>query len=264
MAQPLQNFVVPYSAGEVVFREGDDGSEMYIIQSGSVAIYKEVDGKELFKKVFERGDFFGEMSLLESVSRSATAEVLEDTELIVINAATFNQMIQSNAEIAVRMLRKLSTRLRVTNQELENALSGKGQEVSSRPMELPAPQPPEIEEEDKPPVLAQFIVEGSLTVFNLYKDVSLIGRKDPVTGIVPDVDLSDEDVKRSVSRRHAKLIHSEGTFFLVEEVGTLNGTFIGGKRIPTGILSPIKSGMQVGFGTLKLKFVEQGGGKNKS
>lgn len=268
MAQPLKNFVVPYSAGEIVFNDGDSGSEMYIIQSGSVAIYKKVDEKELFKKVFERGDFFGEMSLLESVERSATAEVLEDTELIVINAATFNQMIQSNAEIAVRMLRKLSTRLRVANQELETALSGKGYEVSSSPMELPAPQPPEEEDKDedkdKPPVLAQFIVEGSLTVFNLYKDVSLIGRRDPVTGIVPDVDLSDEDVKRSVSRRHAKLIHSEGTFFLVEEVGTLNGTFISGKRIPTGILSPIKSGMQIGFGTLRLKFVEQGGGKKKS
>jgi pSer/pThr/pTyr-binding forkhead associated (FHA) protein len=71
------------------------------------------------------------------------------------------------------------------------------------------------------------------------------------------VDLTDDDVKRSVSRRHAKLIHSNGQFYVVEEVGTLNGTFISGKRIPTGILTPLKSGAHVGFGTLRLKFLEK-------
>jgi CRP-like cAMP-binding protein len=257
MGHPLKDFVVPYRKGEIVFREGDPGSEMFIIQAGLVEIYRLVNGEKGFKRVFERGDFFGEMSLLEQVPRSATAEVVEDAEIIIINAGTFHQMIQSNIEIAVRMLRKLSGRLRETTDELENALLLQGMSHMPKPAELPAAPAPRKEPDEKPPVLAQFLVEGSLRVFHIYKDVSLIGRRDPVTGIVPDVDLTDEDVKRSVSRRHAKLIHSNGQFYLVEEVGTLNGTFIGGKRIPTGILTPIKSGTQVGFGTLRLKFVER-------
>lgn len=257
MANPLKDFVVPYRKGDVIFREGDPGSEMFIVQSGAVEIYRTINGEKCFRRLFEKGDFFGEMSLLEQVPRSATAEVVEDAEVIVINTATFHQMIQSNIEIAVRMLRKLSGRLRETTDELENALLLQGLTHIPKPSEIPAAAPAEATSSVTPPVLAQFLVEGTLRVFNITKDVSLIGRKDPVTGIVPDVDLTDEDVKRSVSRRHAKLIHSNGQFYLVEEVGTLNGTFIAGKRIPTGVLTPVKSGVQVGFGTLRLKFVER-------
>lgn len=263
MVHPLKDFVVPYKKGEIVFREGDAGAEMFIIQSGQVEIYRLINGERCFRRVFEKGDFFGEMSLLEQVERSATAEAITDSEIIVINGSTFHHMIQSNIEIAVRMLRKLSGRLRETTDELENALLLQGLTRSKKPAELPAAPPPR-EEEEKPLVLAQFLVEGSLRVFNIYKEVSLIGRRDPVTGIVPDVDLTEEDVKRSVSRRHAKLIHSNGQFYLVEEVGTLNGTFINGKRIPTGILTPIKSGTQVGFGTLRLKFVERTSNKEEA
>lgn len=257
MGHPLKDFVVPFQKGDVVFKEGDPGSEMFIVQSGIVEIYRTINGEKCFRRLFEKGDFFGEMSLLEQVPRSATAEVVEDAEIIVINGSTFHQMVQSNIEIAVRMLRKLSGRLRETTDELENALLLQGLTHVPKPAELPAGGPPQEDAEAKPPVLAQFLVEGTLRVFSIFKDVSLIGRRDPVTGIVPDVDLTEEDVKRSVSRRHAKVIHSNGQFYLVEEVGTLNGTFIGGKRIPTGVLTPIKSGIQVGFGTLRLKFVER-------
>jgi CRP-like cAMP-binding protein len=255
MAHPLKEFMVPYQKGEVIFHEGEPGAEMYIIQTGKVEVFRDVGGEHRFSRVLEKGDFFGEMSLLEGLPRTATAQVLEDAELIVINGSTFDQMIKSNIEIAVRMLRKLSGRLRETTDQLEAIFVQQGL-VPARPgIEEPGPPPPEPAE--KPPVLAQFMLDGSLKVFPIYKDISLVGRRDPVTGIVPDVDLTDDDVKRSVSRRHAKLIHSNGQFYVVEEVGTLNGTFISGKRIPTGILTPLKSGAHVGFGTLRLKFLEK-------
>jgi hypothetical protein len=252
MANPLRDFVVPFSAGEVVFREGEPGAEMYIIQSGAVEIYREINGERKFRRVLEKGDFFGEMSLLEGIARTATAEVVQDAEVIVINGATFDQMIKSNVEIAVRMLRKLSMRLRETTNQLEGALLNLGRVPP--PEEEMTPSQPEAQE--NPPMLAEFLQEGTLKVFPVYREISLIGRRDPVTGIVPDVDLTEEDVKRSVSRRHAKLILSNGQFYLAEEVGTLNGTFINGKRIPTGVLTPIKAGFQVGFGMLRFKFVE--------
>lgn len=254
MANPLRDFVVPYRKGEVVFRENEPGAEMFIIQIGKVEIFREIDGQRRFSRELEKGDFFGEMSLLEGIPRTATAEVLEDAELIVINGATFDQMIKSNIEIAVRMLRKLSMRLRETTNQLEGALLSQGKALPPQDEEEYAPE--KVELTDNPPMLAEFLQEGTLKVFPIYREISLVGRRDPVTGITPDVDLTDEDVKRSVSRRHAKLIFSNGQFYLAEEVGTLNGTFINGKRIPTGVLTPIKAGYQVGFGMLRFKFVE--------
>jgi CRP-like cAMP-binding protein len=254
MANPLRDFVVPYRKGEVVFRENEPGAEMFIVQVGRVEIFREIDGQHRFSRELEKGDFFGEMSLLEGIPRTATAQVLEDAELIVINGATFDQMIKSNIEIAVRMLRKLSMRLRETTNQLEGALLSQGKAMPSQEVEEYSPEKVELTE--NPPMLAEFLQEGTLRVFPIYREISLVGRRDPVTGITPDVDLTDEDVKRSVSRRHAKLIFSNGQFYLAEEVGTLNGTFINGKRIPTGVLTPIKAGYQIGFGMLRFKFVE--------
>ncbi len=269
MANPLKEFVVPFGKGAMIFSEGDSGAEMYVIQTGSVELYRVINGEKRFQRTLEKGDFFGEMSLLEGLPRTATAVTLEDSEIIVINGAIFDQMIKSNIEIAVRMLRKLSMRLRETTEQLD-ALLGAGSEPQgvveeseslkagqySFVFNKPSATKVAAEEADKPLVLAQFIADESLKVFQVFKEITLIGRQDPVTGITPDIDLTDEDVKRSVSRRHAKLIHSNGTFYLAEEVGTLNGTYVNGKRIPTGILTPIKSGAQVGFGMLRLKFVE--------
>jgi pSer/pThr/pTyr-binding forkhead associated (FHA) protein len=255
MANPLRDFIVPYSKDEVVFKEGDAGAEMYVVQTGQIELFRNMNDEKRFVRVFEKGDFFGEMSLLESQPRTATAVALEDSELIVINGATFDQMIKSNIEIAVRMLRKISKRLRETTDQLELALTSQGKAVVIPDEREPAPAPAEPGE--APPALAEFVSEGSLKVFPIHREISLVGRKDPVTGITPDVDLTEEDVKRSVSRRHAKLICSNGQFYIAEEVGTLNGTFINGKRIPTGVLTPIKSGAQVGFGMLRFKFVER-------
>lgn len=255
MANPLREFTLPYRAGEIVFREGDPGAEMYVIQSGQVELYRNVSDEKRFIRVFEKGDFFGEMSLLEGMPRTATAQVLEDADLIVINGATFDQMIKSNIEIAVRMLRKLSKRLRETTDQLELSLISQGKAVVI-PEERESAPPVAAETGEPPHVLAEFVAEGSLKVFPIHREISLVGRKDPVTGITPDVDLTEEDVKRSVSRRHAKLICSSGQYYIAEEVGTLNGTFINGKRIPTGVLTPIKSGALVGFGMLRFKFVE--------
>jgi len=86
--------------------------------------------------IMEKGDFFGEMSLLESLPRTATAVMLEDGELIIINATIFDQMIRHNIEIAVRMLRKFSTRLRETMAKLESLNAVNGKLSKRRPLNL--------------------------------------------------------------------------------------------------------------------------------
>ncbi|MCX7830225.1 MAG: cyclic nucleotide-binding domain-containing protein [Acidobacteria bacterium] len=257
MANPLKEYAVPYQKGDVIFKEGENGSEMFVIQSGKVEIYKEINGEKVFSLIMEKGDFFGEMSLLESLPRTANAVMLEDGELIVINATIFDQMIRQNIEIAVRMLRKFSTRLRETMAKLEAVTAG-SERQKTVPLEIGKEEPKEEKkaEDDKPPVLAQFMDEETLKVYPICKEITLIGRNDPVTGHTPDVDLTDLDTVRSVSRRHAKLIYNNGIFYLSEEPGTLNGTFVNNKKIQSGIQVPVKSGMIVGFGMIRLKFVE--------
>ena len=105
---PFAKFLNHFTKGTVLFHEGDEGEEMYIIQSGKVAIKKKVKDGETTLAVLEKGDFFGEMAILERCRARPRAEVVEDGDLIVISSEIFGDMIKANPEIAVRMLRKYS------------------------------------------------------------------------------------------------------------------------------------------------------------
>ena len=87
----------------------------------------------------------------------------------------------------------------------------------------------------------------------------VIGRPDPVTGAVPEIDLGALDVERTLSRRHARLIGRDGGFFLREEIGTANGTWVGGERIPAGVEHRLADRDRLRFG--RLDFVFRLGGK---
>ena len=82
-----------------------------------------------------------------------------------------------------------------------------------------------------------------------------LGRKDPVTGIFPDVDLTPVDEQRTVARRHARIYRRGMTFFLAEEIGTMNATFLNGVKLETGIPQQMKSGDELHFGAVALRFV---------
>jgi CRP/FNR family transcriptional regulator, cyclic AMP receptor protein len=98
-------------AGEVLFREGESGEEMFVIQTGLVRISKRVAGEERPLATLGRGEFIGEMAILNEKPRTATATVLEDAKLLVIGAKTLEMMISNNSEIALRLIKKLAQRL---------------------------------------------------------------------------------------------------------------------------------------------------------
>ncbi len=75
-----------------------------------------------------------------------------------------------------------------------------------------------------------------------------------MTGIRPDVDLTNLDGPRSVSRRHAKIVQADDEFHVVEEIGTMNGTFVNGNRIATGTPTPLRDGDRLRFGLVDLTF----------
>jgi len=236
-----------YAPGDHVFREGDLGTEMYVVHEGRVEILKTVADERRQIAILEKGDFFGEMSLLEELPRNATARALEETTLIEINGALFDRMLRRNPEIAVRIMRKLSGRVRQTDEYLQVALQGDDPTGQVEPMGA------EKEEAASFPCRMRHAESGVEYKLDLAQPAT-IGRVDPVTGIEPNLDLSVLDTERSSSRRHAKIIRDEGEIYLVEEIGTLNGTFVNGRRLQTAVPEEIHGGQRLRFGLVEFVF----------
>jgi CRP-like cAMP-binding protein len=245
----MASFSEEVAAGELIFNEGELGTEMFILQEGQVEILKTVAGVDEQLALLEKGDFFGEMSLLEDLPRTASARAITDCKVIRINGSTFDQMLRGKPEIAVRIMRKLSRRLRQTDQMLREAL-GSGSQGAMQAPEMPAPDP-----QASVPAGPQKLLHASGMEFPLAAtSETLVGRRDPVTGIHPDVDLTPVDTQRSTSRRHAKVYRRGGKFFVCEEIGTMNGTFVRGDRVETGVPVEVRPGDEVQFGLVKMTF----------
>jgi CRP-like cAMP-binding protein len=118
----LKKLTRTYSAGQILFREGDEGNDMYVIHSGRVQLTRRVGGQDTVVALLPAGEFLGEMSIINNRPRSATATVLEDAVLLCIDARTFEAMIRGNSEIALRMIKKLADRLEQANRQIEMLL----------------------------------------------------------------------------------------------------------------------------------------------
>jgi CRP/FNR family cyclic AMP-dependent transcriptional regulator len=118
----FERFGENYKAGHVLFYEGDGGKHMYVIQSGRVQLTRRVRGREQHLATLPAGEFFGEMAIINKQPRSATATVIEEAHLLVLDARTFEAMIRGNAEIAIRMIKKLALRLAQANSQVETLL----------------------------------------------------------------------------------------------------------------------------------------------
>lgn len=246
----FEKYKVNVSKGQLIFLEGDLGNEMFIIQTGKVRIFKNIDGFDQTLTILEKGDFFGEMSVLEGLPRSASAEAEEDCELIKINSANFVAMIKSNVEIAIRIMRKLSLRLREANVQIEKLMH-----ASTEMLSMGEPVPVKVKpRKEAGEVKAYLVSTMSGKTFPITKNEAYIGRVDRVTGAVPEIDLSDEDPKRFISRRHAKIVRDDDAFALVEEIGTVNGTFLNNQRLSTGSPVKLKNGDVLTFANISLTF----------
>ena len=97
-----------FQEGDVVFKQGDIGRSMYIIASGKVEI--NAAGKVL--AILEKGDFFGEMSVLDLEPRSATVVAAEPTVLLSIDQHELFELMREEVEIAYGIIRMITKRLR--------------------------------------------------------------------------------------------------------------------------------------------------------
>lgn len=108
-----------FAAGTVLFEDGDEGDEMYVIQSGAVRISVVAGDVDKTLAILGAGEFFGEMAILNKRPRTANATVTEDARLLVIKSDTFEGMVRDQPEIALRLIRRLADRLERTDQTLE-------------------------------------------------------------------------------------------------------------------------------------------------
>jgi CRP-like cAMP-binding protein len=106
-------------AGTVLFREGDRGDEMYVIQSGEIAISRRLRDRDTVIAMLSGGEFFGEMAIVNNRPRSATATVQREARVLVIDGKRFEAMLRGKVEIAVRLIKTLAERLEQANLQIE-------------------------------------------------------------------------------------------------------------------------------------------------
>jgi CRP/FNR family cyclic AMP-dependent transcriptional regulator len=106
-----------YFSGEHVFEIGEHGDCMYIIQTGKIGISLDTGTKNTSQFIAQlaEGDCFGEMNLLDDLPRSASAHVIEDATLLVLEKSRLRGLIISYPELSLGMLKSLSLRLREAN-----------------------------------------------------------------------------------------------------------------------------------------------------
>jgi CRP/FNR family transcriptional regulator, cyclic AMP receptor protein len=107
-----------------LFRQGDSGDAMYLIESGRVRIsIRDDDKQEVTLAELAQGDFFGEMSIIDGRQRSADAKVTEDSRLAVLSRDAFLTFVRKKPDVALEMLSALTDRLRRTDELLRSRVS---------------------------------------------------------------------------------------------------------------------------------------------
>jgi signal transduction histidine kinase len=105
-----------FQKGDVIFREGDAGDSMFLIEEGRVAAHKgEIGKRELALATFNAGEFFGEMSMIDGRPRSAHAVAEEPTRLRELRLLELHRLMEQQPKIIQNLLRIISTRLRDVN-----------------------------------------------------------------------------------------------------------------------------------------------------
>ena len=108
-----------FGAGEVVFRENDESDTCYIVRQGHArAVRTNQDGRTITLASFGPGDIFGELAMFDSERRSATVEAVDDVEALALLGSDMRRLLNSHADLAVKLVSALGRRLRAANERL--------------------------------------------------------------------------------------------------------------------------------------------------
>jgi flavin-dependent dehydrogenase len=113
-----------YQDGEVIVQEGDEGNCMYVIQSGEVEVVTRRKGEQVRLASLREGDFFGEMALMTREVRSATVRACGPVRVLTVDRKRFLSRISQDPSLAMRVVERMSRRIREMNDELRRVKSG--------------------------------------------------------------------------------------------------------------------------------------------
>lgn len=112
-----------FAPGEPIFDEGENGTLMFIVVSGTVSITKRISGRQVELAQLERGEFFGEMAIVSWVKRTASARAVDDVELLAFDRQGFLGLISKNSRIAMNVIDKLCRRLQGANDRIDTMVN---------------------------------------------------------------------------------------------------------------------------------------------
>lgn len=115
--------IVRFERNQQIFAEGDEANELYVVQSGRVAIAtRSPDGRESVIALMEAGEMFGDMSFLDGEGRSADARALEPSDLVMVPFPPIRQLLDSQPHLLWEVVALLSRRLRAADSTLADAV----------------------------------------------------------------------------------------------------------------------------------------------
>lgn len=112
-----------FEDGEIIFRQGDMGDCMYVIQDGKVEIVLNQDGIESILAVRGKGEFFGEMALFEREARMATVRALGRVRLLSVDKRNLLRRIHQDPSLAYRIIQVMSQRIRELSRDVARVRS---------------------------------------------------------------------------------------------------------------------------------------------
>jgi CRP-like cAMP-binding protein len=110
-----------FKKDSVVLLEHETGSALFVISNGKVKISRvSDDGKEVILAILGESDFFGEMAILDGLTRSANVTATEDSEIFIIQRNDFLELLKTHPEVAISLLKELTQRLRAADMKIKS------------------------------------------------------------------------------------------------------------------------------------------------
>jgi len=228
----FKKFVTHYMKNDVVYKQGEEQSHFYIINNGKVLL--KLDEGDVILVSLSKGDFFGEESLIENQNAAYSVEVIEESDIIKIPYPALIEMMKKNTAISLKILKKLAEKnikMLETSLNLTQTVSA----AHKKPAKIAPAEDDDEEELLAPEIKAFLVIKRSNRIVQLTKKHTYLGRRDYTTGFIPDVDLTKEDEEKYISRKHSKISFIDDKFYVSEEPGAVNGTFLNGNKLSTGV-----------------------------
>lgn len=238
---------VEFAAGASILDGGRVDDALYLVESGIVLV--QLHGGATY--AVGPGEVFGESALLASPP-AVRASARSAVRALRIPVGDVGGVLQARPDIALALLRQLARRLHGVAVAADTTIA--------------------TADDTPPPVSSDATFEPSATAPNTSTGTTfvlrhaegrlllpaqgdwLVGRPDPATGAVPEVNLGPMDLARSLSRRHARIVlDGAGGIVVREEPGVSNGTWVNGARLAVGQSAALKSGDTLRFGAVEVE-----------